>query len=321
MSGFGYLITGGADKARAERVEVKAALGGNADLAWVHLSTTDQEAQAWLRDEAGLEKDVVDALTADETRPRCEKFEHGALVNLRGRSKEEMSASDPLASVRIWAVKGRVITVTRKPLIAVGAVEKEVEEGEVRDPGDLIAAFATAITADLDPVVADLGDELDECEEGLDADRVFELRRTVTRVRVTAIGYRRFLAPQRGALEKLAGLPGDWLQEDDRRHLAAAADRAARMAEELEAIRERAALIHETLTDLRAEQLDSRGLIIAIVAMVFLPLTFVTGVYGMNVKGLPYADEPWAFDMVMGMCAVIAAGITIYFVRRHWITR
>ena len=196
-----------------------------------------------------------------------------------------------------------------------------MQGGEIRDPGDLIAAFATAITADLDPVVADLGDELDECEEGLDADRVFELRRVVTRVRVTAIGYRRFLSPQRGALEKLAGLPGDWLAEDDRRHLAAAADRAARMAEELEAIRERAALIHETLTDLRAEQLDSRGLVIAIVAMVFLPLTFVTGVYGMNVKGLPYADEPWAFDAVMGMCGVIAAGITIYFVRRHWITR
>lgn len=317
MSGFGFCVSGG----KAQRVGIDEALDRQADLVWVHLSTNDERAQTWLREHARLEEDVIDALTADETRPRCEKYEHGALLNLRGRSKDELTASDPLASVRIWGVKGRVISVTRKPLIAVATVEKAVEAGEVLDPGDLITGFATAITADLDPVVADLGDELDTCEEGLDPDRVFELRRTVTRVRVTAIGYRRFMAPQRAALEKLAGLPGDWLGEDDRRHLAAAADRAARMTEELEAIRERAALVHETLTDLRAEQLDSRSLVIAIVAMVFLPLTFITGVYGMNVKGLPYADEPWAFDAVMGGCAVIAAGIVIYFVRRHWFSR
>src|SRR3546814_20066531 len=47
-------------------------------------------------------------------------------------------------------------------------------------------------------------------------------------------------------------------------HLAAAADRAARMAEELDSIRERAALMHEALTDLRAEQIDSRSLLISI---------------------------------------------------------
>ena len=191
----------------------------------------------------------------------------------------------------------------------------------MKDPGDLITAFATAITNDLDPDVARLGDDLDDCEEQLDERRVFQLRRTVSRVRVAAIGYRRFLNPQRAALEKLAALPGDWLADDDRLHLSAAADRAARMAEELESIRERSALIHETLTDLRAEQIDNRALVISIVAMVFLPLTFITGLYGMNVKVLPYAEEPWAFDAILGVCALISAGIVVYFVQKHWFRR
>src|SRR3546814_18124660 len=69
---------------------------------------------------------------------------------------------------------------------------------------------------------------------------------------------------------------------------------AARMAEELDSIRERAALMHEALTDLRAEQIDSRSLLISIVALVFLPVTFITGLYGLNVENLPYAKEPWA---------------------------
>ncbi|NEL27501.1 MAG: zinc transporter ZntB, partial [Xanthomonas perforans] len=162
---------------------------------------------------------------------------------------------------------------------------------------------------------------LDECEEALDPARIFEQRRDVTHTRVRAIGYRRFLVPQRSALEKLGQLPGDWLQQDDRLHLAAAADRAARMAEEVDSIRERAALVHETLTDLRAEQLDQRSLQIAIVAMVFLPLTFLTGLLGMNVKGIPFADEPWAFAGVVGLCALMSMGIVAWFARRNWIGR
>lgn len=315
MSGFAWRIVEG----QAEPVEVKGALSCGAPFVWVHLTTNTEHAQAWLHDEAKLPPFVVDALTAAETRPRCEKMGEGAFVNLRGRSDEKLDASDVLASIRIWATKGRVVSVTRKHLVTLERVVEQVRSAAVHDPGDLIAAFATAITEDLDPVVADLGDWLDDCEQRLDIDKVFELRRGVTKVRSEAINYRRFLNPQRVALEKLAQLPGDWLQEDDRAHLSAAADRAARMAEEVEAIRERASVMHEALSDMRAEQLDSRSLIISIAAMVFLPLTFITGLYGMNVTGLPYAQEPWAFDAIAGACMVIAVGTVIYFVQRHWL--
>ncbi|MBB4618215.1 zinc transporter ZntB [Sphingomonas abaci] len=317
MNPCAYRITDGAP----QKIALTDAMRDAGGLVWVHLAGIDDQTAGWLRDTGGLDPYLVDALTATETRPRCEALGEGAFLNLRGRSREELHNSDLLASVRIWAVKGRVFSVTRKPMIAVGLVQAKVDAGAVRDPGDLITAFATAITEDLDPDVATLGDQLDDCEEQLDAARVFELRRTVSRVRIAAIAYRRFLQPQRAALEKLAALPGDWLGEDDRLHLAAAADRAARMAEELESIRERSALMHETLSDLRAEQIDSRSLVISIVAMVFLPLTFITGLYGMNVAHLPYAQEPWAFDAIMGVCAAIAAGVTIYFVQRHWFSR
>lgn len=315
MSGTAWRVS---TDGHAEEVAVKGALDCGAPFVWVHLASNAEQAQAWLRDEAGLPPFIVDALTAAETRPRADKLTDSAFVNLRGRTDEQIDGSDMLASIRIWAAKGRVVTVSRKHLVVLEEVVSQMRAGTLRDPGDLISAFATEITEDLDPVVGDLGDWLDDCEQTMAAEHIFELRRGVTKVRSEAINYRRFLAPQRAALEKLATLPGDWLAEDDRAHLAAAADRAARMAEEVEAIRERAALMHEALTDLRAEQLDQRGLVIAVVAMIFLPLTFITGLYGMNVEGLPYAKEPWVFDAIMGVCTLIAAGTVIYFLRRHW---
>lgn len=316
MSGFGYRIEDG----QAERVPLRHILRCEAPLIWAHLTATTEHAQAWLRDEARLESYVVDALTATETRPRCDALQAGALVNLRGRSEDAPDTGDVLASVRVWATEGRVFSVARRHLVAMDQVEAMVRAGEVGDPGDLIAAFATAITADLDPVVADLGDALDDAEEQISADNIFALRREVTRVRVAALGYRRFIHPQRAALEKLAALPGDWLQEDDRLHLAAAADRAARMAEELESIRERSAVMHETLTDLRAEQIDARSLVLSAAALIFLPLTFITGLYGMNVKGLPGAESPWAFDVIVLACLVIAAAVIGWFALR-WFRR
>ncbi|MDB5677871.1 zinc transporter ZntB [Sphingomonas bacterium] len=316
MSGFAFQVSA---VGKAKKCGIKNALSARNGFVWVHLSTNNEHAQEWLANTAKLDDYLVDALTATETRPRCEQVGEGALLNLRGRSDDELTSSDPLASVRIWAIDRRVISVTRKKLLAVDTVEHCVAEGNVLDPGDLITEFATAITSDLDPDVAQLGDDLDECETQLDAEKVFELRRTVSRVRVQSIGYRRFLAPQRSALEKLATLPVGWLSDDDRLHLSAAADRAARMAEELESIRERAALTHEALTDLRAEQIDQRSLIISIAAMIFLPLTFLTGLYGMNVRGLWLADQPWAFDAIVGICVLTAVGVTGYFVRNHWL--
>ena len=313
MSGFAYAVNAG----KAEEIALDGGMQSQADLIWMHMSAQNEEAEAWLAGEAGLPDYVVEGLIAVETRPRCTVMPEGALLNLRGRSNNPVPG-DLLASVRIFAQQGRVYSVTRRPLSALDTVRATIAKGRIADPGDLIAEFATAITEELDPVVANLGDELDDCESQIDATAAFDLRRTVNRVRSEAIGYRRFLFPQRAALEKLATLDAGWLQEDDRLHLNAAADRAARMAEEVESIRERAGLMHETLTDLRAELLDQRSLTIAIVAMVFLPLTFLTGLLGMNVEGIPFAHKPWAFTAVVVTCLLMGAAITGYFVRKHW---
>ncbi|MBR0553148.1 CorA family divalent cation transporter [Stakelama marina] len=315
MTGFAFAVRDG----HAQPINIDQAVSAQGELIWVHLPSADDEAADWLHDKGGLSYNIADMLTAAETRPRCDAAPGGGVfINMRGLTSDRMEPSDLLASIRIYAHEGAVFSVTRKQVNGVDAVRARIGEGKIRDPGDLIAAFAAAITEELDPVVADLGDSLDDAEERIDADRVFELRRRVNHVRVQAIGYRRFLNPQRGALEKLATLDVDWLRDDDRLHLSAAADRAARMAEELESIRERSALIHETLTDLRAEQLDQRSLLIAVVALVFLPLTFITGLLGMNVAGIPYAHQPWAFDGVVIVCAALALAISAYFIRRHW---
>jgi zinc transporter len=266
---------------------------------------------------------AANALVASETRPRCDEVDDAVLINLRGTAADatEVSAqtSDGLVSIRVWVEGARVTSVSRHRLAALPRVEALMQAGRITDGGDFVAALAQAISTLLDPQVADLGDDLDDCEGMLDGGNVYELRRKIAAIRSQAIVLRRFVAPDRDALGQMAQLPFDWIGKDDRMHLREAADRFARMAEELEAVRERAALLHEQLTDLRAEMIDQRSLAIAVTAFIFLPLTFVTGLLGMNVEGIPFAQEGWAFWGVVGFCAVISAGVMAWFVRRHWL--
>jgi zinc transporter len=298
--------------------EADAAAG---ELVWLHLDGRDAGAIAWLDAQADVPSLVRSALLAAETRPRAEIIGDGVLVNLRGLGATPEDDPDELVSIRIWAVAGRIISVTKRSVMALDDVVARFLNGCIRDPGDFVSAVADTITDALDPDVAALGDVVDGCERDLTAKDVYRVRRLVSQTRNRAIGYRRFVAPQRQALDRLANAPLDWLDEMDRAHLRDAADRAARMVEELEAVRERSALIHDELTDLRSEQLDARALGISVVAMIFLPLTFITGLLGMNVKGIPYADEPWAFWGVTGLCVVIAVAVAAYFIRRHWLSR
>lgn len=288
---------------------------------WLHAEGTGSGEAAVLP--AYIPQMATHALLASETRPRCDEVDDAVLINLRGTAVATPETlgqgSDGLVSIRVWVEGTRVTSVSRHRLAALGKVEAMMRAGRLTDGGDFVAALAHAISTDLDPRIADLGDSLDDCEEMLDSGEIYPLRRQIAVLRSQAIALRRFVAPDRDALAEMAQLAFDWISKEDRMHLREAADRFARMAEELEAVRERAALLHEQLTDLRAEKIDQRSLAIAVVAFIFLPLTFITGLLGMNVAGIPFAQQPWAFWGVVIFCMVVGTAVMGWFAWRHWL--
>jgi zinc transporter len=317
--GCGVILAGDGAIRRITPDEAAAYQGPG--FVWLHVDSFDEVDVAALIGQKDVPDVAASALMAMETRPRCDRIGDGALVNLRGPGETPADSTDRLVSIRMWVRKGRVNSVTRYPLAAMRKVIEQMEAGLIHDPGDLVAAFAREISVEMDPQVADLGDRLDDCESEIEERNIYQMRTTIAQARAEAISYRRFVAPDRDALLTLASLDFGWIAEDDRLHIREAADRFARMAEELEAVRERAALLHEQITDLRAEQVDQRSLYIAILAFIFLPLTFITGLLGMNVAGIPYAHEPWAFWGVVLFCVGVGVAVLGWFMARHWLRR
>ena len=210
----------------ASVAEAFTAANAGAELVWLHYDL-ERGAQLAVEDcPFPIPEMARDALTAFETRPRSERIGNGAMLNLRGLGEVEQYNGDPLVSLRMWAEQNLLITASFRELFAMLRVREAMQTGNYHDAGDVIAALADAITEGLDPKVADLGDRLDDIESVLEtAQRPMTIRRKVSRIRQMAISYRRFIAPQRVALERLQQMQLSWLDEDDQIKLRASADR------------------------------------------------------------------------------------------------
>lgn len=274
---------------------------------WIHLSGGDTGALDWLESASGIDGIVRDALTADDTRPRCTVHGDGAIVNLRGINLHEGADPEDMISLRLWVEARRIVGVWRRPLSAVNDLFAAIERGQAPvSPGDLIARLALRLADRMEPTIADLHEQIDDMEDQLDTKGARAPSRAgLADIRRQAILLRRFIAPQRDALNTLAIEDLDWLTDRDRSRIREAGDKTTRVAEELDSVRERAAIVHDQMLDKRAEEMNRYTLLLSIAASIFLPLTLVTGLLGINVGGIPGADHPWAFAIVAALLVAI----------------
>ena len=125
----------------------------DAPFRWIHIDGRNVEAMRWLEGDAhGLPETARFNLTTAETRPRCQPLGDGVIINLRGPRKDEAEDGDALVSVRIWAERGRVVSVSYRRMAGLGGLRQRMEKGEFLDPGDFIAALSIQIARHLDPV-------------------------------------------------------------------------------------------------------------------------------------------------------------------------
>jgi len=304
---------GGGQAVEPDDIEALGPGRDDRDFAWFHLQR-DAPATAKLIDGMSIDRVVAEALMADETRPRCTVHGDGVILILRGVNLNPGAEPEDMISVRLWIEAKRVIGVWLRPLRAVQDLFTAIERGQAPvTPGDLVARLTLRLADRAEPTVASLNERLDRLEEAVIEDTPETARSELASIRQAAIILRRYMFPQRDALTTLEIEDMPWLGDRDRSRLREAADRVTRLGEELDAIRDRAAIIHDQIMDKRAETMNRAMLILAIVAAIFLPLGLVTGLLGINVGGIPGGDDPNAFAIVCALLVILAAGQVVLF--------
>jgi zinc transporter len=288
-------------------------------LLWVHLDYTAPEAQQWIKEEKQLEEVVGDALLAEESRPRVTAFDDGLLISLRGVNLNPGADPEDMVSLRIWADKSRIITTRRRKLLSVADLSTAIEMGTgPRTAGEFLEDVADRLMSRMGGVIDQLEDKVADLEEAVLTAQSHELRPKLASIRRDAINLRRYMAPQREAIARLQSEKISWLTDEDRVRLREVYDHLTRYLEDLDAARERAAVTHEELVSRLSEQMDNRMYVLSIVAAIFLPLGFLTGLLGINVGGIPGAEYKAAFAIFCMMLGALVIIQLIIFRKKKW---
>ncbi len=286
---------------------------------WVHLDINHDESHQWLQQHSGVDPVIVEALLADTTRPRVLEFEESTLAILRGVNLNENADPEDMVSIRLYLDKNRVISTRKFKLKAVADIEERILKATgPKTSGELLSVLAGRLCDRMDGTITNLNELTDNAEETVIENPDIKLRRAIVEIRKQAILFRRFLSPQRDALAKLKSSELSNFSVMDRRHFQESYDRVSRYVEDLDAVRERAQIVQDELTSHLADKLNKNMYVLSVVAAIFLPLGFLTGLLGINVGGLPGVDEPLAFWVFSIMLIAVVVAQVMVFKWRRW---
>jgi zinc transporter len=278
----------------------------------------DSGFEEWLTEEIG--RFNADLLTARSMRSRCTVLEDKAFAILQFVRSDAKVDNIGRQFASFWIEKGRVIVASELDIPEFFGFDqwKQAHHAPV-SPADFMARLCLKATDRIEPLIEQLGDRLDDIEEKLFEERREDSRAELARLRRALIGFRKLLWPQRDVLDTLEIEDLSFFSTRDRARLREAASRSARLGDELQMFSERAALVHEQIMDSRAEEMNRAMLVLAAVTEVFMPLTVISGMLGMNLAGIPFADSPYSFGVVAVGLVVLGAGILWWMRRRDWL--
>lgn len=274
--------------------------------------------KVWLREELG--DFISDMISVPSTRTRCVVMEDKAMVMLRVPRPNASPEDVGRQLLSLWLEKGKVIVSSELNIPEfLGVAQWQASHHAPLSPADLVARLGLRAADRLEPLIERLGDNLDSIEEGLMLDRKSDVRAKLAHLRRNLISFRRLIWPQRDVLNTLEIEDLSFFSPRDRVRLREASSRSARLGDELQALSERAVLVHEQILDTRAEQMNKTMLLLTAVTVILMPLTVISGVLGMNVEGIPYAGSPYAFWVVTGILATIGALLFLVMRRVKWL--
>ncbi|MEE4350863.1 MAG: zinc transporter ZntB [Pacificimonas sp.] len=288
---------------------------------WVHVDAGSPTVRAWLEAESGLTAVTIEALLDPDARPRVFQGRNGFATILRGVNLNEGADREDMVALRLWSDGERVITLRHDYLRTPRLVLDDLLAGQ--GPRSASALYTGLIDRLIDffGVAIDEYEERTErmesdCEDRPDIDR---LRHQLSALRQDIVSVKRYMTPQKQALTRLLDAPPDWLAQPDFLRLREGTDQFQRYIEELDEFRERALVVKDDIQNLQSEKMNRNMYILSIVAAVFLPLGFLTGLLGINVGGMPGVESGDAFWITCASLIIILVAEVALFRRLGWL--
>jgi zinc transporter len=297
--------------------EIKASIN-SPKPAWVHLDANHPDTKKWLEKQfPEMHPLILQALLEDETRPRITEIDDGVLIILRGANLNDNSQPEDMVSIRLWVDQRGIISLRKRKLRAIGDIEDSIKDGlGPKSTSEFICLLIDRLFKRMEPVLASLDERTDNIEENIIENPKTQHREEIIDIRRKAIIFRRYMSPQRDAITNLRIADISWIDDNAIKRLSESINHVTRFIEDLDAIRERAQIVKDELANILADRLNRNMYLLSVIAAIFLPLGFLTGLLGVNIGGIPGVDNSYAFGFFCGILFVIVM-IQIYIFKKN----
>lgn len=283
---------------------------------WVHLDRTCCDLRGWLESALPTSSTTAELLTSNDNRPRA-FIEGEALVSvLRGINFNPGAEPEDMVSLHIWASQDRVITIRRRPLQTPRDILQRVDEASgPKTAGGLVTDLVEQLISKMSLTIIDMNEHIDLLEDKPDDLSIEEKLDQIAAIRRNCLALKRHMSPQHEALTQLHRDPPHFFSKSDKRDVMEASDRLRRYLEDLDVSKESAIVLQDDLNNHAAAESNRTMYMLSIVAAIFLPLSFITGLLGINVGGMPGVDDSNAFWITIGSLVIVFA-LQIYIFRK-----
>lgn len=290
---------------------------------WYHLDYRDLSTINMLKDDYGLDEDTVEALTEHQTRPRYFSVDDGIVFVLRAINGDFDKDDREMVSLRAWLDKDKLITMSSHKIDAVCEVFHKIESGKgVDNPVDCFIEIVSKIADDISDKVYDITDNTDAIEDKVidtELSREMSLRAEIGNIRRRIVAIRRYLAPLRDIYIHMRSEKTTFFNEDQQKDLREIYNSFTASLEDLDYARDHLTVSSEELQGKTNVRISKIMYFISIVTVIFMPMGLLTSLLGINVSGIPYADEPNAFLFVALGLITICSCILLILKKIKWI--
>ena len=215
-----------------------------------------------------------------------------------------------------------VITFQERPGDCLDPVRNRIRQGvgRIRSAASDYLAYAIvdAVIDHYFPILEGYGERLDILEDAVLAQADIEVVAQLRRAKRDLLTLRRLAWPQRDAINALLREDMPLVQVDTRPYLRDCYDHITRAIDLLETYRELVSDLMAAHLAIISNQMNSVMKTLAVIATIFIPLTFVAGIYGMNFERMPELKWPWGYPAALVMMSLVAAAMVLYFRRKKW---
>lgn len=257
-----------------------------------------------------------------EQRPKMEDYEDFTFLVVYGATPDD---DDRLVEVHCFYSERFLVTVRRDdcPPFALLRDQYARSPDALTEPVLLLHRVVDALTDSFFPVLAELDDELDAIDEQLDGDPPPDLQRTIFALKRRLIVIRKAAGPQRDLVAAIAAglsqIPG--MTPEAGRRFRDVYDHLIRIGDLMESYRDLLSGASDVYLATVSNRLNSVMKQLAVIATVFMPLTFVTGFFGQNFGWMVDKVGGVASFLIFGVGSVVltSVALVVYFKRRGWL--